>query len=382
MPKKQTPRLDEAFRTALSYLQEDVTKLVFDHDETNFKDEHQSVFHEVYSRCTHHIDLLTIGEPCHNESECVCQEVSDEAVEKDCQRLGLLRCIPHVCGPVWQRVALADYLTKTAIFHRPLLPAVCSTKRGRPRVKSVLPDSRCLSHDSPAKWLKESPYLPVRSSLKNTEQSASRSLFTPPSAQSSNGGAAREDNESDSITDDISEDHAVREQQKQWSHDAIFELRQQTFTRNLQIAFDGDIPPHVDRNDHTIWFCLPNTVPRYTIDNHGNAQSRPLFDCDGSAPVFIQLSVGNVGNAFGTTYICSTCSSLGQMFFPQKVPSEDAMSHDASIANCCTCCRSFLDYIRILFPEFVGAEDSVVITYLLEHSPSYQGVCICIRACM
>ena len=221
MPNKQTPRQDEALRTALSYLQGDVTKLVFDHDETNFKDEHQSVFHEVYSRCTHHIDLLTIGEQGHNESECVCQEVSAEAVQKDCQRLGLLRCIPHVCGPVWQRVALADYLTKTAIFHRPLLPAVCPPKRGRPRVKSVLQGIRSQSHGSPAKMLKDSIYLPVRSSLKNTQQSASRSLFTPASAQSSNGGSAREDNESGSINDDISEDHAIREQQTPWSQDSV-----------------------------------------------------------------------------------------------------------------------------------------------------------------
>ena len=84
MPKKQTPRQDQSYRLALSWLQEDVTKLVFDHELANFKDEYQSLFHEVYSRCTHHIDLATIGEAGHKQSECVCYEVSAEAVFKDC----------------------------------------------------------------------------------------------------------------------------------------------------------------------------------------------------------------------------------------------------------------------------------------------------------
>jgi len=66
MPKKLTPRQDQSYRLALSWLQEDVTKLVFDHELANFKDEYQSLFHEVYSRCTHHIDLATIGEQVTN----------------------------------------------------------------------------------------------------------------------------------------------------------------------------------------------------------------------------------------------------------------------------------------------------------------------------
>jgi len=227
--------------------------------------------------------------------------------------------------------------------------------------------------------LKDSPYLPLRSSLENTQQSASRYLFTPASAQPSNSGAAREDNKGGSINDDTADDHAIREQQTLWSEDAIHELRRQTFTRNLQIAFDGDIPLHVDRNDHTIWFFLPNTVQRFIIDDHSNGQIRPLFDCDACAPVFIQLSVGT---ALGTTYICSFCSFLGMTTFPQSVPSEHAMSADTSITDCCICCRSFLDYIRILFPEFVGAVDSAVIKYLLEHSPSYKMyACVYVRAC-
>jgi len=382
MPRAKTSRPDNPFHSMVPTIEELVAELVFGQESRGVKDDHQSVFHEVYERCTHHISLPTCMDVEPISTDCVCEEVSAEAVTEDCKRLGLLACIPFVCGLQWQRMALAEYLKVKAVMNTPLVPAVPPPTRGRPRVKHAVRGVISESHGSPCKRLKKSPYLPVRSSLGSTQQSASRSLFTPHSALPSNSDAAHEDDEGGSMHDDIAGDPPILDQQTQWSEDAIHQLRQQAFTRNLGLAFDDDIPPHVDRNDHTIWFCLPNIVQRFITDNHGNGQSRPLFDCNVSAPVFIQLSVGKEGTAFGTTYICSVCSFLGTMTFPQSVPSDEAMSSDSSITDCCICCRSFLDYIRTLFPEFVGAEDSAVITYLLEHSPSYQGVCIYILACM
>ena len=152
---------------------------------------------------------------------------------KDCQRLGLLDCIQFICGPQWQRVALAEYLIVKAVLNMPLVRAAPPPTRGRPRVKPAVQGVRSESHGSPAKRLKDSPYLPVRSSLGSTQQSASRSLFTPDSALPSNSDAAHEDDEGDSIHDDIADDPPILDQQTQWSEDAIHQLRQQAFTRNL-----------------------------------------------------------------------------------------------------------------------------------------------------
>jgi len=43
-------------------IQELVTHLVFAQYQDVLKDDHQSVFHEVYTRCTHNISLPTIGD--------------------------------------------------------------------------------------------------------------------------------------------------------------------------------------------------------------------------------------------------------------------------------------------------------------------------------
>ena len=153
-------------------------------------------------------------------TDCVCWEVSAEAVLKDCKRLGLLDCIPFICGPAWQRMALAEYLKVKAVMNRPLVRAVPPPTRGRPRVKHAVRGVRSESHGSPCKRLKTSPYLPVRSSLGSMQQSASRSLFTPHSALPSNSDAAHEDDEGGPIHDDIAGDPLILDQQTQWSEDA------------------------------------------------------------------------------------------------------------------------------------------------------------------
>ena len=138
MPKKQTPRPDNAYNSPLTIILELVAELVFAQERDGVKDDHQFVFHEVYERCTHHISLPTQRDASPMTMDCVCWEVSAEAVLKHCQRLGLLPCIPFICGTAWQRVALAEYLKVKAVVNRPLVRSIPPQTRGRPQVKPAV----------------------------------------------------------------------------------------------------------------------------------------------------------------------------------------------------------------------------------------------------
>jgi len=375
MPTNRPAALDGPGIVCL--IQQNVSTKVFEENLKEVEDDHISAFHEVYAICTCHLTVPTRWAGESTDKECACMCVPDETVLKECLRLELLGCIPSYCGAAWQRVALAHHQTLTNELHATHTQPLPVKKRGHPSKVRANVEQISKTHGSSSERLKKSPYLPVRLHREDLPKLVSQSLVTPVLASASTGGDAHEDSDAD-LDDGYIADSNAGGDQFEFSMDAIHALRQETFTRNLSIAFDGDIPPHVQQNADTIWFCLPNTATRYIRDvDDSPLNRRPLFDYDVENPVFIQLSLA----VSGVTYICSHCTLLGQTNFPQSVPSREAIAGTDDITKPCLCCSSFMHYIRILFPEFASAEDSFMVTYLMQHSTAYKSVCMFILAC-
>jgi len=361
----------------LCLIQQNVSRKVFAENLHGFEDDHISAFHEVYAKCTCHLILPIEWAGKSQAKRCACMCVTDETVSKECKRLNLLGLIPPKCGPEWQRVALAHHQTVKNELRPTYTPPVPSKKRGRPMKVGANVEDISQTHGSSSVRLKLSPYLPVRLNREDFPKLVSQSLVTPVLASASTGGDAHEDEDAD-LDDGYIADSNAGGDEFDLSMDAIDALREETFTRNLSIAFDGDIPPHVQQNADNIWFCLPNTATRFISEvDDGPLNRRPLFDYDVENPVFIQLSLA----MSQVTYICSHCTLLGKTHFPQNVPSREAIAGTENITKPCLCCRSFMHYIRILFPEFTSAEDSFMVKYLMQHSTAYKGVCLFMRVC-
>jgi len=95
----------------LYWIQENVSTKLSADNLNEVEDDHIFAFHEVYAICTCHLILPTKWAGTSTDKPCACMCVPDETVLKECQRLKLLGCIPHICGHAWHRVALAHHQT-------------------------------------------------------------------------------------------------------------------------------------------------------------------------------------------------------------------------------------------------------------------------------